>query len=90
MSEKSNPKDGPKAMRASLFSRPNKPGPARPAAPLPPPPKRRRRSGLGVVSAFLSFVLVGALIGLGGFTAALLEASRTGPLAADKVVAITR
>ena len=90
MSEKSNPNDGPKITRASLFGRQDKPAPERPAAPSPLPPKRRRRSGLGVISAFLSFVLVGALIGLGGFTAALLEAGRAGPLGADKVVAITR
>jgi UPF0755 protein len=90
MSEKSNPNDGPKVTRASLFGRRDNPKPERPAAPSPLPPKRRRRSGLGVVSAFLSFMLVGALIGLGGFTFALLEAGRAGPLTQDKVVIITR
>jgi UPF0755 protein len=52
--------------------------------------RRRRRSGLGIFSALLSFVLVGALIGVGGLVAALLEINRTGPLAEDKVVVLTR
>jgi UPF0755 protein len=90
MTEKSNPNEGPVLTRASLFGRQGRPAPVRPGAPPPLPPKRRRRSGLGVISAFLSFLLVGALIGLGGFTLALLEAGRPGPLTADKVVIITR
>ena len=73
--------------RVSLFGR-------RAAAPTEPPsapkPKRRRRAGLSGLSAFLSFVLIGAFIGLVAFAAALVEERKTGPLTADKVVLIER
>ena len=91
MSDKSDPKPGGRAPRASLFRRAPKPAPEKPKAPPPPSPvRRRRRSGLGIFSALLSFVLVGALIGVGGLVAALLEINRAGPLAEDKVVVLTR
>ena len=91
MTDKSDPPSGVRGLRASLFrSGPKPPREQKPAAPPPPPKRRRRRSGLGLFSALLSFVLVGAIIGLGGFTAALLEINRAGPLAEDKVVLLTR
>ncbi|MFZ2109902.1 MAG: endolytic transglycosylase MltG, partial [Roseiarcus sp.] len=56
----------------------------------PPKPRRPRRTGLSSLSAFLSFVLIGAVIGLVAFAAAIVEERKTGPLAADKVVLIER
>src|SRR3984957_12524782 len=56
----------------------------------PPKPRRPRRTGLSSLSAFLSFVLIGAVIGLVAFAAAIVEERKTGPLAADKVVVIER
>jgi UPF0755 protein len=89
MSDKSDPKAGRQQPRASLFQRAPKPAPE-PKKIQPPPVKRRRRSGLGIFSALLSFALVGALIGLGAFVLALLEINRPGPLTTDKVVILTR
>jgi UPF0755 protein len=91
MSDKSDPKPE-KPQRASLFRTGPKPASSPPPKKAPPPilPKRRRRSGLGAFSALLSFVLIGVLIGLGAFVAALLEINRPGPLEADKVVILTR
>ena len=56
----------------------------------PPKPRRPRRTGLSSLSAFLSFVLIGAVIGLVAFAAAIVEERKAGPLAADKVVLIER
>src|SRR5271154_5707180 len=56
----------------------------------PPKPRRPRRTGLSSLSAFLSFVLIGAFIGLVAFAAAIVEERKTGPLAADTVVLIGR
>jgi UPF0755 protein len=74
--------------KASLFSR--APKPPKPPKPPPEPKKKRRGSGLSQFSAFLSLVLVGAVVGLGGFIAVLLAETRAGPLAEEKVVVLTR
>jgi UPF0755 protein len=82
---KNSQRDSP--ARVGLFGR-------RTATPTEPPsapkPKRRRRTGLSSLSAFLSFVLIGAFIGLVAFAAALVEERKTGPLTADKVLVIER
>ncbi len=78
--------------RASLFGRGRRPAPAL-GEPSPPPakePKRPRRSMLSSVSAFLTFVLVGALLAIGSVAWLMMESRRPGPLAADKVVNIVR
>jgi len=91
MSDKTIAEDPKKSPRVSLFGRnPGKPKGATPSAPEPPKRRRPRRSGLSYLSALLSFVLIGAVIGLGGFFAAYVEARKPGPLAADKVVVISR
>ncbi len=78
--------------RASLFGRGRRPASAL-GDPSPPPvkePKRPRRSILSSVSAFLTFVLVGALLAIGSVAWLMMESRRPGPLAADKVVNIVR
>ena len=86
------PGDGKPPSKVSLFGRRHDPPP--PKAPKPPvgspKPRRPRNSGLGRLSAFLSFLLIGAVIGMIGFGAALVEARKVGPLTEDKVVIITR
>src|SRR6202453_1649714 len=72
--------------RVSLFGRR---GPT-PAEPSSAPKRRPRRTGLSSLSAFLSFVLIGAIIGLVGFAAALVEERKAGPLTDDKVLLIER
>ena len=76
--------------RVSLFG-----SPARKSAPIAPPPsgrppRRKRRAGYSGLSGFLSFALIGALTGLALLAWAMIEVRKPGPLAADKVVAITR
>src|SRR5271169_6656978 len=92
MSDKSIPPDDPKSTpRVSLFGRPAAAGKSSlPPAPTSPKRRRPRGSGLSQLSAFLSFVLIGAVIGLVAFGAALVEARRPGPLIAEKTVLITR
>ncbi len=82
------PSDPKPPARVSLFSRRSLSG----SKQASPPPKKRkpRGSGLSVLSAFLSFVLVGAVVGLAGFGAALVAQHKPGPLTEDKVVIITR
>jgi UPF0755 protein len=62
------------------------------AAPPPPapPPVKRRHEGLARLSGLLSFVLIGAFLGVGGFAFAMRETTKPGPLTADKVVVIGR
>ncbi|MGO8797981.1 MAG: endolytic transglycosylase MltG [Roseiarcus sp.] len=62
------------------------------AAPPPPAPPadRRRHEGLSRLSGLLSFVLIGAFLGLAGFAWAMSYANKAGPLTADKVVVISR
>lgn len=62
------------------------------AAPPPPAPPavKRRHGGLARLSGLLSFVLIGALLGVGAFAFAVRETTKPGPLAADKVVVIGR
>jgi len=62
------------------------------AAPPPPAPPalKRRHEGLARLSGLLSFVLIGAFIGVGGFAWAMRETTKPGPLAGDKVVVIGR
>jgi UPF0755 protein len=89
MSDKSNRSADAKKnpVRVSLFGR-SAPTPAPP--PSAPKPRRPRRTGLSSLSAFLSFVLIGAFIGLVAFAAALVEERKAGPLTADKVLLIER
>lgn len=86
------PGDAKPPSRVSLFGR-RAPAVAKapPQAPSPAPkPRRPRNATLSRLSAFLSFVLIGAVIGLVGFGAALVEFRRPGPLAQDKIVLIAR
>src|ERR1700721_744588 len=81
--------------RVSLFGRraPRSPIEAlQPQAPPPPPepPRKPRREGLSRISGLLSFLLIGAVVGVVAFAGALREARKPGPLAADKVVVILR
>ncbi len=62
---------------------------AAPPPPAPPAPKRRHE-GLARLSGLLSFVLIGAFLGVGGFAWAMRETTKPGPLTADKVVVIGR
>jgi UPF0755 protein len=78
--------------RVSLFGRASKPTPTL-SGPTPPPtrpPRRPRRIGLSSVSGLLTFVLLGALATVGALAWLMKEARSPGPLAADKVVMITR
>jgi UPF0755 protein len=78
--------------RVSLFGRASKPTPTL-GGPTPPParpPRRPRRIGLSSVSGLLTFVLLGALATVGALAWLMKEARSPGPLAADKVVMITR
>jgi peptidoglycan lytic transglycosylase G len=98
MTDGSTPGDPPPPARASLFGKRAKlRSPAESlqpqAAPPPPPPplpRKRRKEGLARLSGVLSFVLIAAIGGIGGFTFAMIEARRPGPLAADKVVVVAR
>jgi UPF0755 protein len=78
--------------RVSLFGRASKPTPTL-SGPTPPPtrpPRRPRHIGLSSVSGLLTFVLLGALATVGALAWLMKEARSPGPLAADKVVMITR
>ena len=92
MSQPSNQSNKPaEAPRASLFGRRAKaPVAAAPAPPPPEPPRKRRRAGLSSLSGLLSFVLIAAIIAMGGYAWMMFEARRPGPLAADKVVQLLR
>jgi UPF0755 protein len=91
-------KDGPGGdrPRVSLFARratPRSPIEAlqpQAAPPPPEPPRRERREGLSRLSGVLSFLLIAAIAGIGAFAWALQEARKPGPLAADKVVILSR
>ena len=79
-------------LRASLFGktsrRPtsgNGDGPRLGKEPKPP-----RRSTLSIVSGFLTFVLVGAVLAIGSIAWLMMELRKPGPLTADKVVNIVR
>jgi UPF0755 protein len=91
-------KDGPggERPRVSLFGRratPRSPIEAlqpKAAPPPPEPPRKERREGLSRLSGVLSFLLIAAIVGIGAFAWALQEARKPGPLAADKVVILSR
>jgi UPF0755 protein len=87
----------PPQPRVSLFGRrpklrsPSESLQPQAAPPPPPPPGRKRRSeGLSRLSGLLSFVLIAAVLVMGAFGFAMIEARKPGPLAADKVLLITR
>jgi UPF0755 protein len=95
--ENTPPEPTPAPARVSLFGRraklrsPSEALQPQAAPPPPPPPAaRRRHEGLSRLSGLLSFVLIGAILGLGAFAWAMSEANRAGPLPADKVVVISR
>jgi UPF0755 protein len=96
MSDGSKPEGaGAERPRASLFGRRAPRSPmealqAQAAPPPPEPPRKPRREGLSRISGLLSFILIGAVIGIFAFADALREARKPGPLAADKVVIISR
>jgi len=92
MSDSSNPGGEPKVQpRAGLFGRRTAPTPGSAAKPPPPaPPRKPRRRELSLLSGLLSFVLIGAVLGLAAFGWTMLQARKAGPLAADKVVVISR
>ncbi|HYC25700.1 MAG TPA: endolytic transglycosylase MltG [Roseiarcus sp.] len=88
---------GAEQPRASLFGRrltPRSPSEALQPQLAPPPPepapRKPRRQGLSRLSGVLSFLLIGAVGAIAGFAWALNEARKPGPLAADKVVVISR
>src|SRR5580693_8176565 len=76
--------------RVSLFGRATKPALNDPTPPPSQPPRKPRRIGLSSVSGLLTFVLLGALATVGALAWLMKEARSPGPLAADKVVMITR
>ncbi|HLW89879.1 MAG TPA: endolytic transglycosylase MltG, partial [Roseiarcus sp.] len=98
MSDGSKPEDpAVERPRASLFGRratPRSPTEAlQPQAPPPPPappPRKPRKEGLSRLSALLSFLLIGAVGVIAALAWALDEARKPGPLAADKIVIISR
>jgi UPF0755 protein len=98
MSDGSQPSvPNPPQPRVSLFGRrpklrsPSESLQPQAAPPPPPPPKRKKRSeGLSRLSGLLSFVLIAAVLVLGAFGFAMIEARKPGPLAADKILLITR
>ncbi len=79
--------------RMSLFGRMGKP---RPALTEPPPPEKTPRkkpsrpSPLSMVSGFLTFALLGALLTVGALAWLMISSRKPGPLTADKVVVIAR
>lgn len=75
--------------KPGLFSRAPKPI-SPPPPPREPKKKRPRGSGFSRISAFLSFLLVAALVCIGGFVAVLVAERRPGPLTQEKVVVLTR
>ena len=79
--------------RMSLFGRMGRPKPARidPPPPEKPPRKKPQRvSPLSMVSGFLTFALLGALLTVGALAWLMINARKPGPLTADKVVVIMR
>jgi UPF0755 protein len=91
MDSNATPSGDSKAGKASLFSRAPKLASTK-AAPPPREPKRKRPRNFGFsqVSAFLSFLLVGVVVGIGGFVAVLVAERRAGPLEQEKTVVLTR
>ncbi len=88
---------GSEQPRVSLFGRRVKlrsPSESLPPQAAPPPPAapalKRRHEGLARLSGLLSFVLIGAFLGVGAFAWVMRETTRPGPLTADKVVVIGR
>ncbi len=91
MSAPSGNGDPPPRPRASLFRRAAKPSPPPPVEPTPGVKlKKPRRSMLAALSAFLSFVLIGAIIAVGAVAWLMIEGRKPGPLAEDKTVNIVR
>ena len=82
--------DEPPRARASLFRRASKPTPIESDPPQHKRPKKPRRSLLSSLSAFLTFVLVGALLAVGAIAWLMIEGRKAGPLTADKIVNIVR
>ncbi len=84
--------EGPRP-RMSLFGRMGKP---RPSPIVPPPPEKPHRkkpprvSPLSMVSGFLTFALLGALLTVGALAWLMINSRKPGPLTADKVVVIMR
>ena len=92
MSDKSNSGGTPqRRARLSLFGRAAQPAvPAR-RPPAPEPPQKRSGGSLfSRFSGFLSFAMVALILGLAGFAWVTLQARKAGPLAADKIVILTR
>ena len=85
MDANNSPSGAPKP-KASLFSR----GPKPEKPPREPKKKRPRRAGLASLSGLLSFILIVAVLGAGGFIYIQAAERRPGPLAQDKVVILTR
>jgi UPF0755 protein len=90
MSAPPPPSGEPPRARASLFRRASKPARVGGGDPTPRKPKKPRRSLLSSLSAFLTFVLVGALLAVGAVAWLMVEGRKPGPLTADKVVNIVR
>ena len=79
--------------RASLFGRATRRYPSGAGGASPPngkEPKPPRRSTLSLVSGFLTFVLIGAVLAIGAVAWLMIEAGKPGPLTADKTVNIVR
>jgi UPF0755 protein len=87
----------PAQPRVSLFGRrpklrsPSESLQPQPAPPPPPPPERKRRGqGFSRLSGLLSFILIAAILVMAAFGFIMIQARKSGPLEADKVVVITR
>jgi UPF0755 protein len=96
MNDESNPGAPSAPPRATLFGRrtqlrsPSESLQPQSAPPPPPQLRKRRREGLSRISGVLSFLLIAAVVAIGGFAFAMLEARKPGPLPADKIVVLTR
>ena len=93
MTDKPDPAPERRPKRVSLFGGSSRETTASSAPASGSPqnkPRRPRRSGLSAISGTLSALVIIAGIGMVGFAAALVETRKTGPLAADKIVNITR
>jgi UPF0755 protein len=80
-------------LRASLFGKASRrltSGNGDRPAPPGKEPKPPRRSTLSIVSGFLTFVLIGAVITIGAVAWLMMESRKPGPLTADKVINIVR
>lgn len=86
----SGPSDPGKRQRSGLFGRQSSNEESRHTGERPKPPRKPRFSVLSNLSGLLSFVLLGAVMAIGGVAFLMMEARKPGPLASDLTVNIVR